>query len=63
MAKRRKAVETIAYGWQKRLAQAHEKLKARVRASVEQSFHVVKNIFRVTRALLRTMRSPTCCSP
>jgi transposase, IS5 family len=33
-------------GWQKSLAQAHEKLKARVRAYVEHPFHAVKNIFR-----------------
>ena len=33
-------------GWQKDLAQAYEKLKARVRAYVEHPFHVVKNIFK-----------------
>jgi IS5 family transposase len=36
----------MAEGWQKKLAQAHEKLKARVRAYVEHPFHVVKNLFR-----------------
>lgn len=46
IAKRRKTIETMAEGWQKKLAQAHEKLKARVRAYVEHPFHVVKNIFR-----------------
>lgn len=46
VAKRRKAVEKMMDGWQKKLAQAHEKLKARVRAYVEHPFHVVKNIFR-----------------
>lgn len=46
VAKRRKTIETMAEGWQKKLAQAHEKLKARVRAYVEHPFHVVKNIFR-----------------
>lgn len=46
VAKRRKTVETMMDGWQKKLAQAHEKLKARVRAYVEHPFHVVKNIFR-----------------
>jgi IS5 family transposase len=46
IAKRRKAIETMVDGWQKKLAQAHEKLKARVRAYVEHPFHVVKNIFR-----------------
>lgn len=46
VARRRKTIETMAEGWQKKLAQAHEKLKARVRAYVEHPFHVVKNIFR-----------------
>ena len=46
IAKRRKTVETMEDGWQKQLAQAHEKRKARVRAYVEHPFHVVKNIFR-----------------
>lgn len=46
IAKRRKTIETMMDGWQKSLAQAHEKLKARVRAYVEHPFHVVKNIFR-----------------
>lgn len=46
VAKRRKTIETMADGWQKKLAQAHEKLKARVRAYVEHPFHVVKNIFK-----------------
>lgn len=46
IAKRRKTIETMAEGWQKKLAQAHEKLKARVRAYVEHPFHVVKNIFK-----------------
>lgn len=46
IAKRRKAIETMMDGWQKSLAQAHEKLKARVRAYVEHPFHVIKNIFR-----------------
>lgn len=46
IAKRRKTIETMADGWQKALAQAHEKLKARVRAYVEHPFHVVKNIFK-----------------
>jgi IS5 family transposase len=46
IAKRRKTIETMMDGWQKSLAQAHEKLKARVRAHVEHPFHVIKNIFR-----------------
>lgn len=45
IAKRRKSIEKLAEGWQKELAQAYEKLKARVRAYVEHPFHVVKNIF------------------
>ena len=45
VAKRRKSIEKLAEGWQKELAQAYEKLKARVRARVEHPFHVIKNIF------------------
>lgn len=33
-------------GRQKQLARANEKLRARVRATVEHPFHVVRNIFR-----------------
>lgn len=46
IATRRKTIEKLVDGWQKTLVQAHEKLKARVRAYVEHPFHVVKNIFR-----------------
>lgn len=46
VAKRRKTVEKLDDGWQKDLAQAYEKLKARIRAYVEHPFHVVKNIFK-----------------
>jgi len=46
VAKRRSAIEKLADGWQKSLAQAYEKLKAQVRSRVEHPFHVVKNIFR-----------------
>lgn len=42
IAKRRTTVKKMAQGWQKELAQAYEKLKARV----EHPFHVIKNIFR-----------------
>jgi transposase, IS5 family len=35
----------MAEGWQKDLALAYEKLKARISAKVEHPFHVVKNIF------------------
>jgi IS5 family transposase len=46
IAKRRTTIEKLADGWQKKLAQAYETLKAKVRARVEHPFHVVKNIFR-----------------
>lgn len=46
VAKSRNTVEELDDGWQKDLAQAYEKLKARVRAYVEHPFHVVKNIFK-----------------
>ena len=46
VAKRRSAIEKLADGWQKSLAQAYEKLKAQVRSRVEHPFHVVKNIFK-----------------
>jgi IS5 family transposase len=46
VAKHRKTIEKLDEGWQKSLAQAYEKLKAQVRAYVEHSFHVVKNIFK-----------------
>ena len=45
IAKRRKSVQKMAEGWQKKLAQAYEKLKAKIRARVEHSFHVIKSIF------------------
>ena len=50
IAKRRKSIEKLADGWQKRLAQAYEKLKAQTRALVEHPFHVVKNIFKHKKA-------------
>jgi len=50
VAKRRKSIEKLADGWQKRLAQAYEKLKAQTRALVEHPFHVVKNIFKHKKA-------------
>jgi IS5 family transposase len=45
IAKRRKTVQKMAEGWQKSLAQAYERLKAKIRARVEHPFHVIKNIF------------------
>lgn len=46
IARRRKTIEKMVDGWQKKLAQAYEKCKAQVRARVEHPFHVVKNIFK-----------------
>ena len=46
VAKRRKWIQKMAEGWQKSLAQAYEKLKAKIRARVEHPFHVIKNIFK-----------------
>lgn len=46
IAKRRTSVQKMEEGWQKKLAQAYEKLKARIRARVEHPFHVIKNIFK-----------------
>jgi IS5 family transposase len=46
VAKRRNCIEKLADSWQKKMAQAYEKLKAQVRAYVEHPFHVVKNIFK-----------------
>jgi IS5 family transposase len=45
IAKRRSSVKKLADGWQKTLVQTYETLKARVRATVEHPFHVLKNIF------------------
>ncbi len=39
------AIHQMADGWQKKLIQAAETLKARVRARVEHPFHVIKNLF------------------
>ena len=50
VAKRRKSIEALLEGWQKSLAQAYEKLKAKIRARVEHPFHVVKNIFKYKKA-------------
>jgi transposase, IS5 family len=50
IAKRRKTIKKMAEGWQKSLAQAYERAKARVRARVEHPFHVIKNIFKYKKA-------------
>ena len=46
VAKRRKSIQKMTDGWQKNLAQAYEKLKAKIRARVEHPLHVIKNIFK-----------------
>ena len=50
IAKRRKPIRQMMDGWQKDLALAFEKLKARTRAIVEHPFHIVKNIFKHKKA-------------
>ena len=50
VAKRRKSIEKMADGWQKKLAQAYDTLKARIRARVEHPFHVIKNLFKNKKA-------------
>ena len=50
IAKRRKPIRQMMDSWQKDLALAFEKLKARIRAIVEHPFHVVKNIFKHKKA-------------
>ena len=56
IAKRRKPIEEMVEGWQKDLALAHEKLKARIRARVEHPFHTVKNIFKHNKARYKGMK-------
>ena len=55
IAKRRKPLRQMEDGWQKDLALAFEKLKARIRAIVEHPFHVVKNIFKHKKARYKGM--------
>ena len=50
IAKRRKPIKAMVEGWKKDLALLNEKLKASLRAKVEHPFHVVKNIFKHTKA-------------
>ena len=50
IAKRRKPIKNMAEGWQKDLALAYERFKARIRALVEHPFHIVKNIFKHKKA-------------
>lgn len=46
ITRRRKTIEKMDEGWQKKLVQAYERLKAQVRARGEHPFHIVKNIFK-----------------
>ena len=55
IAKRRKPIRQMMDSWQKDLALAFEKLKARRRAIVEHPFHVVKNIFKHKKARYKGM--------
>ena len=50
IAKRRKPIKAMVEGWKKDVALLNEKLKASLRAKVEHPFHVVKNIFKHTKA-------------
>ena len=50
IARRRKPIKDMAEGWQKDLALACERFKARIRALVEHPFHVVKNLFKHKKA-------------
>ena len=55
IAKRRKPIKAMVEGWKKDLALLNEKLKASLRAKVEHPFHVVKNIFKHTKARYKGM--------
>ena len=50
IARRRTPIKAMAEGWKKDLALLNEKLKASLRAKVEHPFHVVKNLFKHTKA-------------
>jgi IS5 family transposase len=56
IAKRRKPIREMEECWQKELALAFEKLKARIRAIVEHPFHVVKNIFKHKKARYKGLK-------
>lgn len=53
IARRRKPIKAMAEDWKKQLAQAYETLKAKMRARVEHSFHVIKNIFKYKKTRYR----------
>lgn len=54
IAKRRKPIRQMMDGWQKDLALAFEKLKARIRAIVEHPFHIEEHLQTQEGALQRT---------
>ena len=56
IAKRRKPIREMKECWQKKLALAFEKLKARIRARVEHPFHIVKNIFKHKKARYKGLK-------
>ena len=56
IAKRRKPMRAMAECWQKDLALAFEKLKARIRARVEHPFHVMKNIFKYKKTRYKGLK-------
>lgn len=56
IAKRRKPIREMEECWQKKLALAFEKLKARIRARVEHPFHIVKNIFKHKKARYKGLK-------
>jgi len=54
------AIHQMADGWQKKLIQAAETLKARVRARVEHPFHVIRNLFHHLKTHYRELaKNPT----
>ena len=59
IAKRRKPIRNMEECWQKDLALAFEKLKARIRARVEHPFHIVKNLFKHRKVRYRGMKKNT----
>lgn len=60
VAEKRSKVKALPEGRLKKLAQRrYEKVKARMRALVEHSFHVVKNIFRHRKVRYRGLAKNT----
>jgi IS5 family transposase len=56
IAKRRKPAREMEECWQKKLALAFEKIKARIRARVEHPFHIVKSIFKNKKARYKGLK-------